>query len=385
MPISRIKHFIQHEASGGLLLMGAAVLALLSANITGTDALYQQLTQPLVKLIVNDAVMAIFFLLVGLELKREFLIGELSGRQRVLQPLFAAAGGMVVPVVIYLICTQADPLYRAGWAIPAATDIAFALGVISLLGSRIPKDIVVLLTALAILDDIGAIAIIAVFYSHGLVALWLLVALCAIGVLCAINRRHVMSLWPYLLCGCVVWLGFFKGGLHPTLAGVVTAMFIPLRDRTGDIKSRAPLYRLEHALHNIVAFAVLPLFAFVNAGLSLQGLSVMDITRPVTLGVLLGLCVGKPLGVLGGLWIGRLTGVLRGGALSLRSMTTIAMACLCGIGFTMSLFINDLAFSDLGLQNQAKLGVLAASLLAMLLGLICALHANRVAIPRSDH
>lgn len=369
MPISRIKDFMQHEASGGLVLMAAAIVALLSANIPGTDQLYQQWTQPIIKLVVNDAVMAIFFLLVGLELKRECLIGELSGRDRILQPLFAAVGGMVVPVMIYLICTKADPLYRSGWAIPAATDIAFALGIISLLGSRIPKEIKVLLTALAILDDIGAIAVIAVFYSHGLAVLWLLLAVCAMGVLYALNRRSVSSLLPYLLCGCIVWIGFLKGGLHPTLAGVATAMFIPLRSHDGDINGHAPLYRLEHALHGFTAFVVLPVFAFVNAGLSVQGLSLVDITRPVTLGVLVGLCIGKPLGVLGGLWVGQITGLLRSD-LSLRHAMTIAMACLCGIGFTMSLFINDLAFSETGLQNQAKLGVLLASVLAAIVGLV---------------
>lgn len=370
MPISRLKDFVQHEAAGGVILMGVAVLALVCANITLTQEFYQTLTQPMVKLIINDVLMSVFFLLVGLELKRECLIGELSGRQRLLQPLFAAIGGMIVPVAMYLICTKADPLYRAGWAIAAATDIAFALGVVTLLGrKRMPKHIVILLTALAILDDIGAIAVIAVFYSQGLVWSWLLLAFMALVVLWVLNRRTVHRLTPYLICGCVVWLGFFKGGLHPTLAGVATAMFVPLRDHSGRVDSHSSLYRLENSLHNVVAYAVLPLFAFVNAGLSLHGLSIVDIGRPVTLGVLLGLCVGKPLGILGGLWIGRLTGVLKPVTRSVDSRALAAMACLCGIGFTMSLFINDLAFVDDGLQNQAKLGVLLASLLATVCGI----------------
>jgi NhaA family Na+:H+ antiporter len=377
-----IKNFVTHQAFGGVALMAAAGVALGVANSPLSDA-YDTLlnrtvglsvvvdgvsiglNKPLV-LWVNDALMALFFLLVGLEIKREWVTGALSTRAKVLQPLFAAVGGMVVPALLFMLVNFHHPINWNGWAIPTATDIAFALGVLMLAGRHVPATIKILLTAIAILDDLGAILIIAFFYSGDMA--WGYMALGAVGVagLALLNRARVNRIAPYILCGLVVWVGLLKSGVHPTLAGVITAFFIPLRmkHKTG---IKAPLIRLEHGLHPWVVFGVLPLFALANAGLSFDGLSWADMAAPLPVGIMLGLLVGKPVGIMAGLWLGHVTGAAPRPAHTGWGAYA-GMAFLCGIGFTMALFIGELAFADLAFRDHVKLGVLSASLLSAGMG-----------------
>lgn len=369
--IVAIKDFLALEAAGGILLAGAALAAMLLAN-SPLDRVYAgfldtpvevrvgrfDIAKPLL-LWINDGLMAVFFFLVGLELKREAQEGELSSRAQVILPALAAAGGMALPVAIYASINWGDPLTLHGWAIPAATDIAFALGVLSLLGARVPASLKVFLMTLAVLDDVGAIVIIALFYTDNLAAGSLAIASGALAVLLAMNRAGVRRAAPYLLVGVVLWASVLKSGVHATLAGVALAFFIP----------RKAARRLEEDLHPPVAYGVLPLFAFANAGLSLEGLSLDAFLLPLPLGIIAGLVAGKTLGVFGAAWLAIRLGLARmpdGGSWS----ALFGVALLCGIGFTMSLFIAGLAFEGLGPEyaKLTQLGILSGSLVSALAG-----------------
>ncbi|MGJ8560069.1 MAG: Na+/H+ antiporter NhaA [Litorimonas sp.] len=373
----RVMDFIHLEASGGLILMFTALLALVANNsllasgytgILDTTVTVQFgafiISKPFL-LWINDGLMAIFFFLVGLEIKREVLDGELSSLDKAALPIFAAIGGIVVPAMVYLSFNYTDPTTASGWAIPAATDIAFALGILALLGPRVPASLKIFLLAVAIIDDLAAIIIIALFYTQDL-------SLIALGwagggtiILFLMNRFRVMRILPYALVGMFVWAAVLKSGVHATLAGVVTALAIPLARPNADTPS--PLRRAEHGLHIWVAFLILPLFAFANAGVSLKGLAVSDFLSPVPLGIALGLFVGKQVGVFSMCWIAVKAGwaKLPEGA---NWVQVYAVACLTGVGFTMSLFIGTLAFDDDSLLNGVKLGVLMGSIASGVLG-----------------
>lgn len=369
---SAIRRFLDTQSSAGLVLMAAAVAALLLANSPlgpGYEAVLHAYLGPLsVSHWINDGLMAIFFLFVGLEIKREVLDGQLSTWPRRVLPGIAAAGGMVVPALIYLAFNQGPT--AAGWAIPAATDIAFALGVIALLGNRVPASLRVFLAALAIIDDLGAVVIIALFYTANLSWPDLAGAAAAIMVLVALNRFGVQRLTPYLLIGILLWVLVLRSGVHATLAGVMLAFTIPMQctPTQPDADARSPLHRLEHALHVPVGFLIVPIFGLANAGVPLLGLPPGALVAPVTLGVALGLLLGKVVGVFGfatlAIRIGFADMPAHAGRLQL-----LGVALLCGIGFTMSIFITLLAFPNSPLlQAEAKIGVLAGSVLAGLLG-----------------
>jgi NhaA family Na+:H+ antiporter len=371
-----IRKFLKLESAGGLLLMAAAGLALLLDN-TSLAWLYDRLLgvtfsvrlgsagleKPLL-LWINDGLMAVFFLLVGLEIKREILQGELSSRARAALPAIAAVGGMVVPALIFVAVNHGSPESLPGWAIPAATDIAFALGILSLLGSRVPLSLKVFLTAVAIIDDLGAIVVIALFYTADLSWLSLgLAIVCAAGLF-AMNRAGVTKIAPYAVVGLVMWVCVLKSGIHATLAGVVVALAIPLRSET---EGESPLVGLEHALHPWVAYLILPLFAFANAGVSLGGLSVRDFFEPLPLGIAAGLFLGKQLGVLSFTW---LAVALRIGARPEGASwpQIYGAALLAGVGFTMSLFIGSLAFDGPEQAAAVRIGVIGGSVVSGLAG-----------------
>lgn len=385
-----LKRFFAAESAGGIVLAVATVAALVLSNSPwgidyeafrqlpgevriGNDALV--LAKPLI-LWVNDLWMAVFFLLVGLEIKRELMAGELSTFRQALLPLGAALGGMALPAGIYAAINWHDPVALRGWAIPAATDIAFALGILLLLGSRVPASLKVFLTAVAIIDDLGAIVVIAFFYTANLSWVMLASAGAGIVVLVALNRAGVKGVLPYLAVGTLIWLCVLKSGVHATLAGVVTAFAIPLR--TDDDEAHSPLESLEHALHPWVAFGVLPMFAFANAGVVLQGLSLDTLTQSVPLGIAAGLVLGKAVGVFGASWLLAVTGAaeLPDGA---NRWQFFGVCVLCGVGFTMSLFIGGLAFEGQGpaYETQVKLGVLGGSLVAGVLGTYILMRAER--------
>lgn len=378
-----IKDFLKLESAGGIVLMAAAALALIAAN-TGAAGLYAyfidtpvevrvgglQIAKPLF-LWVNDGLMAIFFFLVGLELKREFLEGELSRPANVMLPALGAVGGMFVPVAFFVAFNHGDPQAMQGWAIPAATDIAFALGILTLLGSRVPVSLKVFLVSLAIFDDLGAIVIIAIFYSSELSAAALIIATACLLGLTVMNRRKVMSISSYVLVGIIMWIAVLKSGVHATLAGVALAAFIPMRDP--DDNSHSPLRELEHDLHQLVAFGVLPMFAFVNAGIDLRGVGLSDLLHPVPLGIAAGLFVGKQVGIFllcfGAVKMGlaRLPDGANWGGL-------YGVSILCGVGFTMSLFVGSLAFEntvlDPDLVFDERLGIILGSVLSGVMGYI---------------
>lgn len=369
---STLRRFLAGQASAGLVLMAAAAAALAIANSPlgpSYEAVLRSYVGPLsVGHWINDGLMAAFFLFVGLEIKREVLEGQLSTWSRRALPGFAALGGMLVPALIYLALNPGET--ARGWAIPAATDIAFALGVLSLLGSRVPVSLRIFLTALAILDDLGAVLIIALFYTAELSVPNLLGAVAVAGVLFAMNRRGVRHLAPYLLLGLVLWVLVLRSGVHATLAGVVLALLIPLRPAPGQPREagHAPLHRLEAGLHLPVNFLVVPVFGLANAGVSLAGLSMEALAAPVTLGVALGLLVGKVVGVFGFAWLAIRLGLADMPVHAGRAQL-LGTALLCGIGFTMSLFIALLAFpASPALQAEAKIGILAGSLATGLLG-----------------
>ncbi|BCH05951.1 Na(+)/H(+) antiporter NhaA [Mesorhizobium sp. 131-3-5] len=373
-PISVFREFLDSEAAGGIILMVAAALALIVANSplaeTYFSVLHAYLGPLSVSHWVNDGLMAVFFLLVGLEIKREMLDGQLSTWPRRVLPGIAAAGGMVVPALVYVAINRNNSAALSGWAIPTATDIAFALGVLSLLGSRVPASLKVFLTALAIIDDLGAVIIIAIFYTSGLSLIYLGAAFAVIAVLVVLNRMRVMTLVAYLVLGAILWVLVLKSGVHATLAGVALALTIPLERSAGighDL-DHSPLHRLEHGLHKIVPFFVIPIFGFANAGVSLAGLSFGALIEPLTLGVAAGLVVGKLVGVFGSSAL-----AIRLGLADLPAHAgwshMIGISLLCGIGFTMSLFIGLLAFaSDVALQDAVKVGILAGSFIAAIIG-----------------
>jgi NhaA family Na+:H+ antiporter len=377
-----IEEFLRLESSGGILLMATAVLALLVANSPLYPA-YQGLLDLRVAVIVgaveldktlllwiNDGLMAVFFLLVGLEVKREVVEGELSSIQQASLPIIGALGGLAVPALIYVYINQGDPFAINGWAIPAATDIAFALGVLSLLGSRVPTALKILLMAIAIVDDIAAIVIIAIFYSGDISTFALLLAGGACLFMLVLNLRGVGGPAAYILIGVFMWVCMIKSGVHATLAGVVTAMFIPLKcERDGQIVS--PAKKLEHTLHPWVAYMIMPLFAFANAGVSFAGLEASDFFGTVPVGIALGLFLGKQVGIFGVIWLAIALGLAR--KPSGTSWAQIyGVAVLAGIGFTMSLFIGNLAFAHGNFDYAAavRVGVIAGSLLSGILGYV---------------
>ena len=374
-----IVNFLQNESAGGVVLAIAAIAALLVSNsawspfyqafleipgtvVIGDDALV--LSKPLV-LWVNDLWMAVFFFLVGLEIKREFLEGELSGRGQLMLPAMAALGGMVVPALIYAGINWGNPLALRGWAIPAATDIAFALGIVILLGKRVPLSLKVFLTAVAIIDDLGAIIVIALFYTAELSSVMLFYGLLAAAALIALNRLGVNRADVFIVVGLLMWVCVLKSGVHATLAGVITALAIPMRDRAG----QSPLLKLEHGLHPWVAFFVLPVFAFSNAGVYLGDVTLNTLLSPIPLGIGLGLVFGKAVGVFGMAWLLIKTGVVKQPAHA-TTLQLFGVSVLCGIGFTMSLFIGGLAFQGLSPNyvTELKIGVLGGSLIAGVLG-----------------
>jgi len=369
---SAIRRFLESQSSAGLVLMGAAVLALMVANSPlgpNYETILHAYVGPLsVGHWINDALMAVFFLFVGLEIKREMLDGQLSTWSRRILPGIAAAGGMMVPALVYLVFNRGPT--AAGWAIPAATDIAFALGVIALLGNRVPASLRVFLAALAIIDDLGAVMIIAVFYTAKLSIPDLAGAAVALMVLIGLNRFGVLRLTPYLLVGAILWVLVFRSGIHATLAGVVLAFTIPMQCTPGrpDNDLDSPLHRLEHALNLPVGFLVVPIFGLANAGVPVLTLPAEALVAPVTLGVALGLLIGKITGVFGFSMLAVRLGLADMPAHAGKRQL-LGVALLCGIGFTMSIFITLLAFpgSQL-LQAEAKLGVLAGSFLSGLLG-----------------
>jgi NhaA family Na+:H+ antiporter len=375
MRISAIRRFLDSQTSAGMVLMAAAAVALVLANSplsAGYAGLLHRHWGPLsVEHWINDGLMAVFFLLVGLEIKREVLDGQLSTWPRRILPGLAALGGMVVPALIYLAFNRGGT--ASGWAIPAATDIAFALAVIRLVGDRVPASLRVFLAALAIIDDLGAVAVIAAFYSSSLSLVDLGGAATMLALLVAFNRMGVKRLSPYLLIGLVLWIFMIRSGIHATIAGVLLAFTIPMtrtpaRPDCEDDTRDSPLHRLEHALHKPVGFLIVPIFGLANAGVPVLGLPVSAFAAPVTLGVGLGLLLGKVVGVFGMTMLAVRIGIADAPA---HATTTqmLGTALLCGIGFTMSIFITLLAFpGDPLLQAEAKLGVLAGSLVAGLLG-----------------
>jgi NhaA family Na+:H+ antiporter len=376
--IDALRDFLKLEAAGGIMLVAAAALAMIVAN-SPLSGLYEsaillpvqirvgafEIAKPLL-LWINDGLMAVFFLLVGLELKREFIEGELSELRRVVLPAIGALGGMVVPALIYAAWNAGDADALQGWAIPAATDIAFVLAIVGLLGRRVPLSLRVFLVSIAIFDDLGAIVIIGLFYSSSLSLTALGVAAACLVALYVLNRLGVCEKAPYLLVGLIMWAAVLKSGVHATLAGVVLALFIPMRHEQA---GRAPLRELEHDLHTAVAFGILPLFAFANAGVSLTGVSWSFLLHPVPLGVLSGLFVGKQVGVLVTCWLGVRLGIARLPK-HLNWMHVYGAAMLCGVGFTMSLFISSLAFENRNaeLLFDERLGIIAGSLLSGLGG-----------------
>lgn len=369
---SAIRQFLNAQSSAGLVLMGAAVAALVIANsplAPAYDALLHAYVGPLsFAHWINDGLMAVFFLLVGLEIKREMLDGQLSTWPRRVLPGVAAAGGMLVPAAIYLALNPGPT--AVGWAIPAATDIAFALGVIALLGSRVPASLRVFLAALAIIDDLGAVVIIAFFYTADLSILDLLGAGLAVLILVGLNRTGVRRLLPYLSVGVVLWVLVLRSGVHATLAGVMLALTIPMECTPGrkDATATSPLHRLEHALHLPVGLLIVPVFGLANAAVPILGLPGEALFAPVTIGVALGLLVGKIVGVFGFAIIAVRLGLADMPAHAGR-LQLLGVAMLCGIGFTMSIFITLLAFpGDPLLQAEAKVGVLAGSFVAGVLG-----------------
>ena len=434
MPVRMLQQFFRLQSAGGILLVVAAVIAIFLNNSPFENNYHDILHSAIIVQIgdfsidkdlhhwINDGLMAIFFLLVTLEIKREVLDGQLSSRAQISLPAIAALGGLALPAVIYAAINWGDADTLRGWAIPAATDIAFALGIITLLGNRVPESLKLTLVSIAIIDDLAAILIIALFYTENLAVLPLVGAAVCIFLLLILNRKKIKRLSPYMLLAAILWVCILKSGLHATLAGVLVAIFIPSKSKdatvstghisesvtltetgvnTGifrgtiddrlyvelvdaDLNSSAtevnkgevtittrteqdPLYRLEHGLHIWVAFIILPVFALANAGVSLAGLSIDLFSEPVTLGVGLGLLVGKQVGVMAFTYVGVLSGICK-----LPNDVTwtqyYGLALLCGIGFTMSLFIGGLAFDSEGLQTLVRLGVISASLISGILG-----------------
>lgn len=369
--LKQIQKFLKLEAASGILLLVSALLAMIFAN-TDLNQLYFSFLQTEVAIKfgafsidkpllmwVNDGFMAVFFILVGMEVKRELFEGSLSSYQKAIFPAVAALGGMVVPALVYWFINQNHPEYQSGWAIPMATDIAFALGIVALLSKQVPPALKVFLLALAIIDDLGAIIVIALFFSHEMSMQALTIASIAIVILVAMNRYKVTGLINYAIIGTILWASVLKSGVHATLAGVIIGFCIPLRGKNGE----APLHHLEHALAPWCSFAILPLFAFSNAGVSLEGMSLDKLASPLPLGVTLGLIIGKPVGVFLFSYVTVLLGIAKvPEGINLKQI--FAIAVLCGIGFTMSMFIAGLAFGE----EDASESVLALARLGILMG-----------------
>lgn len=379
---SALRAFMASEAAGGIILMFAAALAMVVANSPfGTQyhdwlhtpvspALTDKLGPMTLHLWINDGLMAIFFLFVGLEIKRELVDGRLSTWNQRRLPILAAAAGMAVPAAIYLLIAGGDPALVNGWAIPSATDIAFAMGVLALLGRRAPTSLKLFLVTVAIVDDMGAVAIIAAFYTSSLALVPLAAAASLVAALFALNRLGVRLISLYLLGFALLWYAVLLSGIHATIAGVVAALAVPLIPTPGTPDAaESPLHRLEHLLDAPVAFFIVPLFGFANAGVHLAGITWDEILAPLPVGIAAGLFLGKQLGIFGAVWFAVKTGF----ATRPRGATwlqTYAVSVLCGIGFTMSLFIGGLAFANPELVEEAKLGTLAGSLLAALVGFV---------------
>ncbi len=380
---STIKKFLQLEASGGILLLIAAALAMVLNN-SGFAEIYQTfldtpgeirigalyIAKPLF-LWVNDGLMAIFFFMIGMEVKREILVGELSELSQVALPAIAGLGGIVVPAGMYYLLTMDDPLAVQGWAIPTATDIAFALGILAMVGPRVPTALKLFLMTLAIIDDLGAIIIIALFYTSELSTTSLSVAAGAIVWLFLLKWRKVTTIAPYLMVGIILWVAVLKSGVHATLAGVILGLFIPLKSVDSDGQEESPLDRMIHELHPIVAFGILPLFAFVNAGVNLSGMSASDLLTGIPFAIAMGLFFGKQIGVFGFSLIAIMLGVCKKPEGSNWGQI-YGVSILCGVGFTMSLFVGSLAFEDTGLgySRPDRLGIIIGSLAAGVLGFI---------------
>ena len=374
---STLRQFLADEAVGGIVLIAAAALAMILANSPLADSYFHLLhaeTGPVlapaigpmtIHLWVNDGLMALFFLLVGLEIKREIVAGELSRPADRRMPLVAALAGMAAPALVYLAISWGDPSLRRGWAIPAATDIAFAVGVLALLGKRVPAQLKLFLTTVAIVDDMGAVAIIAIVYSKGIDFGALLAAAGTLAVMWALGRRGVTALWPFLLCFALLWWLLLLSGVHATVAGVLAAVLIPI----GNDKTMSPLHRLEHALSPWVAFAIVPLFALANAGVALGELGPHALAEPLVVAVAAGLFVGKQAGMLGGIALADKLGIApRPRGVSWTQLYGVLL--LAGIGFTMSLFIGGLAFDSAARLDSVKIGVLIGSGLSAVAGFV---------------
>ena len=388
---SFIRSFLKLESASGILLIIATILALIFAN-TGLSVYYNLLlstpveirigelivAKPLL-LWINDGLMAVFFFLVGLELKRELIEGELSDKKNIILPGVGAIGGMLVPALVYAYFNYDDPTAMQGWAIPAATDIAFALGILSLLGSRVPISCKIFLTSLAIFDDVGAIIIIALFYTSNISAIALFVVALCLPIMFVLNRKNITSRSPYILIGVIMWFAMLKSGVHATLVGIILSMFIPMHSRAD--KEASPLKSFEHDLHSTVAFFILPVFAFANAGINLTNIGLEQLTHGVPLGIALGLFVGKQIGVFGLCWLviklnfAKLPSDMNWGSL-------YGLAALCGIGFTMSMFIGSLAFEETGVNRifDERLGIIIGSLLSGIVGYLIL----RKSLPKND-
>ncbi|SFN39052.1 Na+/H+ antiporter NhaA [Xenorhabdus japonica] len=372
-----IRQFLKLEAAGGILLIIAAIVALVMAN-TPLQGIYHQvlnlpvaiqfaaleINKPLL-LWINDGLMAVFFLIVGLEVKRELMEGSLAGRDKAIFPAIAALGGMLAPALIYLLFNGSDEITRQGWAIPAATDIAFALGIMALLGKRVPTALKVFLLTLATIDDLGVIIIIALFYTKTVSLGALSLAAAMITLLVWMNRKGITKTSAYLVVGVVLWVCILKSGIHATLAGVIVGFLIPLRNKKGE----SPSESLEHELHSWVVYLILPLFAFANAGISLQGVTLNGLTSVLPMGIALGLFIGKPLGIFLFSWISIKLGIAKLPE-KIRMGQIFAVSVLCGIGFTMSIFISGLAFESLNDDSStySRLGILIGSTTASVAG-----------------
>ncbi|GEM79500.1 Na(+)/H(+) antiporter NhaA [Vibrio superstes NBRC 103154] len=365
-----LKDFFKMESAGGIILVIAAALAMIVANSPLNEAyqgaLHSYVLGMSVEHWVNDGLMALFFLLIGLEVKRELLEGALKSRETAIFPAIAAVGGMVAPALVYVLFNMGNADALAGWAIPAATDIAFALGIMALLGKRVPVSLKVFLLALAIIDDLGVVVIIALFYSSDLSTTALAIGFAMTALLFFMNHKKVTPLKWYLLVGAILWFAVLKSGVHATLAGVVIGFAIPLKGNKGE---HSPLKHLEHALHPWSSFMILPIFAFANAGVSLEGISFSTLGSALPMGIALGLLVGKPLGIFSFSWLAVKAGVAKLPA-GIDFRHIFAVSVLCGIGFTMSMFIASLAFTgaNADFNTHARLGILMGSTLAAVIG-----------------
>lgn len=377
--VELFKRFLKLESASGILLLIFACLAIFLANTPLDQVYFNFLETPVSVQIgafsiykpllmwINDGFMAVFFILVGLEVKRELMIGAISSYQRAIFPAVGALGGMIVPVAVFMLLNWQHPEFQSGWAIPMATDIAFALGVLALLGKRVPFALKIFLLALAIIDDLGAIVVIAIFFSHDLSSTALISALIAIAVLIVLNRMRVTALCAYVVVGIILWASVLKSGVHATLAGVIIGFCIPLKGKNGE----TPLEDFEHLLAPWCSFVILPLFAFANAGVSLSGMSLGTLASPLTLGIALGLIVGKALGVFSFSYLAVKLGIAKlSDGINFKQI--FAISVLCGIGFTMSMFLAGLSFggeeSDGELISLARLGILIGSGISAILG-----------------